>query len=578
MPKKYDFGGYVTRNDLECADGRVIRRNAFKDNDGEKVPLVWNHQHDSVKCVLGHAILENRENGVYGYCTFNNTDDGKAAKEIVQSGDLKALSIYANNLKQLGRDVVHGCIREVSLCLAGANPEAYIDCVMAHSADGVETDEVEEFEASWGPGTFILCHSDEEEADEEEKEMKDTGEEKDVLDEMGFNDDQKEFINALVEELTSNNDTDADEDGEENDEEDKEMAHNIFEQDGKFNKNDVLVHSMEFQNSVITDGKKYGSMKDSFLAHAEEYGIQDLENYLFPEFKQVNGTTPEFIKRDDSWVSVVMNGVKHSPFSRIKTVYADITEDAARAKGYFKGNYKKEEVFGLLKRQTGPTTIYKKQKMDRDDVQDITGFDVIAWLKGEMRMMLDEEIARAILVGDGRLNSDEDKINEGCVRPIYKDDDLFTIKYQVDVASGATEAQKVTAAIDAAVLAQIDYDGSGNTILFTTKEFVAHAKILKDSQGYRIYKGSSEIADAMSVNRIVEVPVMKNMTGAKGGAFIGLIVDLKDYTVGADKGGSVNLFDDFDIDYNQQKYLIETRCSGALTKPKAAIALEYHTV
>lgn len=575
--RKYDFSGYATRNDLPCGDGRTIRHNAFKDNDGQKVPLVWNHQHDSVENVLGHALLENRDDGVYAYCTFNETQAGADAKELVKHGDVCSLSIYANKLKQIGGDVIHGCIREVSLVLAGANPGAYIETVMAHSSDGIETEEIESLEANYDERIMLYSddnfqHADEESKKEEKKDMATEDKEKTVKDVWDtLTEEQKTVVYAMLgQALEDAGVTDEEEEGE------KEVKHNIFDHDEKEQDN-VLMHS-EFQEAVIGDAKRFGSMKDSFLAHAAEYGINELEDYLMPEYKQVNGTTPEFIKRDTGWVGVVMNGVKHSPFSRIKTVYADITEDQARAKGFFKGNYKKEEVFGLLKRQTTPTTVYKKQKMDRDDVVDITSFDVIAWLKGEMRVMLDEEIARAILIGDGRNNSDEDKINESCIRPIASDDDLFTIKYQVDVAAAATTAQKVTAAIDAAVLAQVDYDGSGNVTLFTTKEFIAQAKILKDGQGYRLYKGTSDIADAMSVNKIVEVPVMKNYTGSKGGSLIGVIVDLSDYTVGADKGGAINMFDDFDIDYNQQKYLIETRCSGALTKPKSAIALEYHTV
>ena len=577
--ERFDFSGWATRNDLKCSDGRTIRKDAFKDNNGQKVPLVWNHQHNDPLNILGHALLENRQEGVYAYCTFNETEAGQNAKLLVEHGDVSALSIYANQLKQRGSDVIHGAIREVSLVLAGANPGAFIDSVICH---GEESEE----EAIIYTGEDIsLFHAecDKKEETKEEKpvenEKKTTeGEKKttereetvgEVLDTL--NEKQKTAVFALIAQALENADNSNDDD-----EEEKEMKHNVFDQDNTTKEN-VLSHSDI--ESILSDAKRSGSLKESFLAHTATYGIDQIDT-LFPEPKSMN-TPPEFIKRDMDWVAGVINGVHHTPFSRIKSMFANITEDEARAKGYIKGNLKKEEVFTLLKRTTTPTTIYKKQKLDRDDILDITDFDVVAWIKGEMRMMLDEEIARAILVGDGRLTSDDDHIPEQNIRPVWKDDDLYTIKTKITVSTTATDDDKAKAMIKAAVKSRKNYKGSGNPVLYTTEDFLTNCLLLEDTQGYRLYKSEQDVATAMRVSKIVTVPVMEGLTRtdseSKTRTLMGIIVNLKDYNVGADKGGAVNMFDDFDIDYNQQKYLMETRCSGALIKPYSAIALEMVT-
>ena len=573
--ERFDFSGWATRNNLKCSDGRTIRKDAFKDNNGQKVPLVWNHQHNEPFNVLGHALLENREEGVYAYCAFNDTEAGQNAKRLVEHGDVSALSIYANQLKQHGGDVIHGSIREVSLVLAGANPGAFIDSIICH---GEESDE----EAIIYTGEDIsLSHADNEEI-KEEKPMEDTKKVENKTDNKTDNKTVKDVFDTLTEEqktvvyaligqaLESAGVTD---ENDENDEEDNNMKHNVFDQDDMM-KGNVLSHSdME---EIFSDAKRAGSLKEAFLAHNATYGIDQIDT-LFPEPKSMN-TPPEFIKRDTNWVAGVINGVHHTPFSRIKSMFANITEDEARAKGYIKGKLKKEEVFTLLKRTTTPTTIYKKQKLDRDDIIDITDFDVVAWIKSEMRMMLDEEIARAILVGDGRMTSDDDHINEANIRPIWKDDDLYTIKTKITVDASATDDDKAKAVIKAAVKSRKDYKGSGNPVLYTTEDFLTNCLLLEDTQGYRLYKSEQDVATAMRVSRIVTVPVMENLSRtdseSKTRNLVGIIVNLNDYNVGADKGGAVNMFDDFDIDYNQQKYLMETRCSGALIRPYSAIALE----
>lgn len=571
--EKFDFSGWATKANLKCSDGRTIMKDAFKDNDGKQVPLVWNHQHNDPENVLGHALLENRDEGVYAYCKFNDSESGRTAKLLVQHGDVNALSIYANQLKQNMSNVLHGNIREVSLVLAGANPGASIDSIIMH---GEESDE----EAIVYTGEEIcLSHADDEKSKEKENKMtteetktgaEEAGKEKTVADVFNtLTEEQKTVVYAMIGQALedaqgeTNNNTENTEGG------NKEMKHNVFDNETQDQEN-VLSHAA--METIITDAKRYGSMKDSFLAHAAEYGIDQID-YLFPEAKSLNNP-PEFIKRDTSWVTKVMNGAHHSPFSRIKSLFANITEDEARAKGYIKGNLKKEEVFSLLKRTTTPTTIYKKQKMDRDDVVDITDFDVIAWLKSEMRMMLDEEIARAALLGDGRLASSDDKINEANIRPIYNDADLYTIKTQVGVAKGATDDAKATAFIKAAIKARKDYKGSGNPTLFCTEDLLTDMLLLTDTTGRDLYADEAALAKKLRVREIVTVPVMEGLKGSKGGDLMGIIVNMNDYNIGADKGGAVNMFDDFDIDYNQQKYLIETRCSGALTKPYAAIALE----
>ena len=573
---QYDFSGWATRNNLKCADGRTIMKDAFKDNDGQKVPLVWNHQHAETTNVLGHALLENREEGVYAYCTFNDTEPARHAKQLVEHGDISALSIYANKLKQNGGNVLHGAIREVSLVLAGANPGAFIDSIIKH---GEESDE----EAVIYTGEDISLMHGEENSKEETEMANNEKTVQDVFDTL--TEEQKTVVYAIIGQVLEENGAANNDD---NDMEEKDMKHNVFDNDQK---NDVLSHAdME---AVLSDAKRYGSLKDAAIAHGMEdiaplahavtgtYGIgtdsvaETSIGTLFPDARML-GNTPDFIQRDMSWVSRVMNAVHRTPFSRIKSMHANITADEARALGYLKGNLKKEEVFTLLKRTTSPTTIYKKQKLDRDDVVDITDFDVVAWIKGEMRMMLNEEIARAILIGDGRLSSSDDKINEQCIRPIAKDEDLYTIKSQVEV--GKDFAETVKNLIRAAVKARKDYKGSGNPVFYTTEDVLTEALLLEDAIGHRLYKDVKELAAAMRMSDIVTVPVMEGQKGPKEGDLLGLAVNLADYNVGADKGGAVNLFDDFDIDYNQQKYLIETRCSGALTKPYSAMVFETKAV
>ena len=563
---KFDFSGWATKVNLKCSDGRTIMKDAFKDNDGKSVPLVWNHQHNDPSNVLGHALLQNRDEGVYAYCTFNDSEAGKTGKLLVQHGDVCALSIWANQLKQNLNNVVHGNIREVSLVLAGANPGAFIDSIIMH---GQESDE----EAIIYTGEdIVLSHGDDKEdkkVEETEKKIE-TGKEETVADVFNtLSEKQKNVVYAIIGQALEEGEGS---DDEEESEGGKEMKHNVFDQIEE-KQDDVLSH--DAMNTIISDGKRFGSLKESFLAHADEYGIKQID-YLFPEAKSLNNP-PEFIKRETDWVSKVMNGVHRTPFSRIKSSFADITADEARAKGYIKGNLKKEEVFTLLKRSTTPTTIYKKQKLDRDDIIDITDFDVVAWLKSEMRMMLNEEIARAILIGDGRLSSSDDKINEQNIRPIASDAELYSVRVPVNVSASATTDDKAKAMIRAAVKARKEYKGSGNPTFFTTEDWLTDALLLEDTMGHRLYKNESDVAAAMRVSNIVTVPVMEGAKGPNGGDLIGIIVNLNDYNVGADKGGAINMFDDFDIDYNQQKYLIETRCSGALTKPYSALVLELAT-
>ena len=573
---KYDFSGWATKNNIKCSDGRTILRDAFKHNDGQTVPLVWNHQHNESANVLGHAVLENREEGVYAYCTFNDTEAGKNAKLLVEHGDVTALSIYANQLKQNGSNVMHGTIREVSLVLAGANPGAFIDSIIRHG-------EFCEDEAVIYTGENLsLEHADQKPSDKEDKAGEDDKGDgkvegnkqktiKDVVDSMS--EEQKNVLYALVGQALEGKEM-AQSAIEENNIEDggeQEMKHNVFE--GKeTEKENVLSH--DAMETILKDAKRYGSLKESFLAHADQYGIKDIE-WLFPDAKNVN-MPPDFIKRDDSYVQKVMRGVHHVPFSRIKSMHANITADEARAKGYIKGNRKKEEVFTLLKRTTVPTTIYKKQKLDRDDVVDITDFDVVAWLKMEMRMMLDEEIARAILVGDGRLSDSDDKINEQCIRPIASDDDLYCVKAKVSVAAAATEDEIAKAFIRTVIKSRKEYKGSGSPTLFTTEDVLTNCLLLEDKNGRIIYDTVEKLATALRVKEIVTVEVMegaKTKVESQDKPLMALMVNLVDYYVGADKGGAVNMFDDFDIDYNQQKYLMETRCSGALVKPYSAVAV-----
>lgn len=565
--EKFDFSGWATRANIQCSDGRTILRDAFKECSGKSVPLVWNHQHNDAMNVLGHALLENREDGVYAYCSLNDTEQGRNAKLLVENGDITALSIYANKLQQAGSKVVHGAIREVSLVIAPANPGACIDSIICHG------EESEEEAIIYSGEPLELSHAEEEKKDDAKKDKEEgMAEDKrtvqDVIDSM--TEEQQNVMYAMVGEAMEAAGIEFDEDGNIVEKEkggDDSMKHNVFEND---NQENVLTHAEQLD--LINEAKRYGSFRDYFLSHSAEYGIENID-YLFPEARTLNGT-PEFIKRDTGWVDKILASVHHTPFSRIKSVFANITEDEARAKGYLKGNLKKEEVFALLKRTTTPTTVYKKQKLDRDDVVDITDFDVISWLKAEMRMMLNEELARAYLIGDGRLASSDDKINEQNIRPIVSDAELYSVKKKVTIGASATDNDKATAFIKAVVKARKDYKGSGNPTLFTTEDMITNCLLLTDTTGRDLYTDEAQLAKKLRVKELVPVPPMENAKGAEGGALLGIMVNMADYNVGADKGGEVNLFDDFDIDYNQQKYLIETRCSGALVKPYSAIVFE----
>ena len=590
MGFKYDFSGWATKNDLLCSDGRTIRRDAFKDNDGKVVPLVWNHDHTDPSNVLGHALLKNVADGVYAYGSFNSNPKAIEAATLLAHGDIKALSIWANKLQQRGGDVLHGDIKEVSLVLAGANPAAIIDSVMVH---GEESDE----EAIIYTGESI-CHSSGELKDETEEIEETVEHADDKADEPEKSDDdetiadifetlsekQKNVVYALIAEVISEN---KGKENEDNKEEDSVMKHNVFEQQNGDQQENVLCHADV--KAAFDDAKRYGSLKDSFVAHGlnevtymahadGDYGIKNID-YLFPEARNVNNTI-DFIKREDSWVRDFMSRVHRSPFSRIKSVHANITEDEARAKGYIKGNMKKEEVFTLLKRSTTPTTVYKKQKLDRDDVLDITDLDTVALVKGEMRGMLDEEIARAALVGDGRSASDDDKINEVNIRPIWTDADLYSIKVPIAVAAGDDDNKKATNFIRAAIKSRKNFRGSGTPVLYTTEDMLSDMLLLTDTTGRDIYDTVEKLCKKLRVSEIITVPVMEGLTRqveSKTRTLAGIIVNLQDYNIGADKGGSINMFEDFDIDYNQMKYLIETRCSGALTKPYSAMVLEFET-
>lgn len=581
--RNYDFAGWATRNDLRCTDGRTIRHNAFVNNDGERVPLVWNHQHDSPFNYLGHADLENRDEGVYAYCSFNDSESGKQARELVQHGDVRALSIFATHLRQSGGDVLHGDIKEVSLVTAGANPGAFIENVIKH---GEKCDD-EAVLYTAGDFALELTHSEETESEKEPESEKENENMVDKEEKLAHADSSaadansdEETIGDILDTLTEKQleavyvlvgQAIEDATGEDNtaSEGDNEVKHNLFDNNVEDHE-DVLQHAD--MDAILADGKRYGSLKESVLAH----GISDID-YLFPEPKNQN-VPPEFLTRKMDWVSTVMNGVHHTPFSRIKSMFADLTADEARAKGYIKGKLKKEQVFTLLKRSTTPTTIYKKQKLDRDDVIDITDFDVVSWLKTEMRFMLDEEIARAILVGDGRDGSSDDKINEQNIRPIWTDADLYTIKATFEKTSNMTDDQMAKQFIRTVIKSRKDYRGSGNPTLFTTEDIVTNCLLLEDTTGRLIYDSEEKLRTVLRVSRIVTVPIMENLTRtddeSKTRTLMALLVNLNDYNVGADKGGAVSMFDDFDIDYNAQKYLIETRCSGAMVKPYAAIAVE----
>lgn len=592
--EKYDFHGWATRNDLRCSDGRIIRRDAFKHCDGKIVPLVWNHRYDDPTNVLGHALLENREDGVYAYCAFNDSEAGKAARLLVEHGDISALSIFANGLKQDGSNVLHGDIKEVSLVLAGANPGASIANVIRHG----ETVE-DEADIYTGEDFIVGMEEDKKNIEHSDSDMKEKKEvdsdDKTVADVLKtFTPDQQKVLYQLVTDALAAKDEAQDEAQDETNEKKDEnnknggnntMKHNVF--DNSEQNENVLQHD-DFQ-AIISDAKRYGSMREAFenyakdhdvdineLTHSADYGIENI-GYLFSDDKAVT-REPIMVSRNMDWVAKFTNSVRHTPFSRIKSLFANITEDDARAKGYIKGNVKKEEVFTLLKRSTTPTTVYKKQKIDRDDVIDIVDFDVVAWLKREMRVMLDEEIARAALVGDGRVSSSDDKIDPIHIRPIWTDDDFYTIKQTVSVASSDNESTIAKNFIKQCIKARKNYKGSGNPTLYTTEDMLTDMLLLEDTTGRVIYESTAKLATTLRVKEIVTVPVMENLTRtddqSKVHTLLGIIVNPYDYTIGADKGGAVNMFDDFDIDYNQQKYLIETRCSGALTLPYSAIAVE----
>ena len=651
MGRDYDFSGYATRNDLLCNDGRTIRRNAFKENDGATVPLIWNHDHTNPEAVLGHALLENRDDGVYAYCKFNDTEAGQNAKKLVMHGDVRSLSIWANKLKQIGNDVIHGMIRELSLVLAGANPGATIDFVMAHGDEGEN-----ELYANYDESALVLYHSDDkettkgaeemaeetnktengektvkevfdsmteeqktvvyamigqaleeagakdsEDSKDSEKEVKHSDEEteelteevteeithsdeatedggktvKEVFDEL--TEEQKTVVYAMIGQALEEAGVKDDEEVEHSEIENPEggegiMKHNVFENETQ-QTGEVLSHSE--MTAIMDDAKNNKrSLRDTVLAH----GIEELD-IMFPDHKSLNAE-PEFIKRNDDWVAKVLGGVHHTPFSRIKTIFADITAAQARAKGYQKGNMKIEEVFKLLKRVTNPTTVYKKQKLDRDDIVDVS-FDLLPFLKKEIRMMLDEELARAFLVGDGRDPVEEanDKIDEECIRPIWKMEDLFTVKVAIDTAADADATTKAKAFIKACIKSRKQYKGSGNPDMFMSEDMLTDCLLIEDMNGRIIYDSVAKLAAALRVREIIPVPVMEGLTRTDddGNTFelAGIYVNLKDYNVGTDKGGEINFFDDFDIDYNQQKYLMETRCSGSLVKPQSAVVIEF---
>lgn len=577
----YDCSGWATKANTRCYDGLTIAQDAFKECDGRVVPMVYNHDHGDIGSVIGHCLLENRPGGVYCYAKFNDTDTGRTARKCVESGDLTAFSIFAN-VKKAGRTVTHGCIQEVSLVLAGCNPGAMIDEVVKHSADEDYDGEVFIYN---DPGLSLthgmdpngnpleeLEHSADGGKTQEEAKMAEKETNGKTLEDVynSMTDEQKECCHALVglamEEAEGG-------DGEDDGEEDDTVKHNVFDKDTH---ETVLKHSIDEINSIVKTAKSHGTMKQAFedAMDADElaHSIDNVE-CLFPE-DHVLDNPPKIIDRDQTWVGIVMGGVHHIPFSRFKSQFADLTEDDARAKGYIKGNFKKEQVFGLLRRSTSPTTVYKKQKMDRDDVIDITSFDVVAWLKQEMRAKLNEEIALAILFGDGRPAASEDKIDENCIRPIYNDQDLFTIKTQV-TATGKTVEEKYKELIKAVLRSRKEYKGSGTPTAFMSEDALTEMLLLEDTIGHPLYADEAALARKLRVAKIVTVPRMEGMKGAKGGDLACLIVNLADYTVGADKGGAVSMFDDFDIDFNAMKYLIETRCSGALTTPYSAIAVEF---
>jgi len=553
----YDFGGWATKYEIQCSDGRTIHKDAFKHCDGQQIPLVWNHNHQGPDGVIGKAILKHADVGVYAYCEFNDTDTARTAKNLVVHGDINSLSIYANKLKQDGGKVLHGEIRELSLVLAGANPGASIQEVLVHGEEDSESAIIYS-----EPDDIELCHSDEN-VDKKEKTVAD------IYNSMS--EEQKEVVAIIADQLINEKDNDNDNDNDNvEDEEENDMKHNVFDQN---NKGDELKHS-EFLAASIRDAKKYGSLKESFMKHAAGYGIENIGE-LFP-YEHNTDSAPLMIDRDQTWVAKFFNATRKSPFSRLKTMYADITADEARAKGYIKGKEKKEAVFSLLKRTTSPQTIYKKQKLDRDDIIDITDFDVVAWMKVEMRGKLEEEIARAMLIGDGRSASSDDKIKEDNIRPIYNDADLYTIKAALGTYTAGNQAKEFIKTIRKAMS---EYEGTGVPSLYVHPDLLADMLLIEDANGRFIYENVDILAKTLRVKEIVSVPVMKGLvrttTDLKTHNVLGIVVNPVDYTVGADKGGNVALFEGFDIDYNQHKYLIETRCSGSLLRPKSAITIEH---
>lgn len=566
--QKWDFSGWATRNDLHCSDGRTIRKDAFKDCDGKIVPIFWNHQHDSVDNVLGHGMLENRDEGVYFYGAFNEDEEGQKAKKRVQHGDIRSLSIMANQLRQVGGDVIHGVIREVSLVPAGANPGAFIDIVMSHGEEVGDAMILGYDEAI----SLHFYHADDEEEKKDEKESNDEKDSEETLEDVinSMTEKQRNTMFGLIGKALEEKD-------EKLEEGDPDMKKNIFDRTNDQNTSGVLMHSdgtlvtVDEVATIFKDAKRLGSLRDAVLEH----GIDQID-YLFPDDRTLT-TQPTFIQRDMGWVSDIMGSVHHTPFSRVKSVFADITEDDARAKGYIKGKMKKEEFFSLIKRRTEPTTVYKKQKMDRDDMIDITDFDIAAWLKTEMRTMLNEELARAYLIGDGRPASSDDHINDQNIRPVAFDDDLFTIHADIEVSSSATDDDKAKALIRGVIKNRKLYRGSGNPVMYTTEDALTDMLLLEDTLGHALYADEAALARKLRVRKIVTVPVMEGVTGKNGNPLVAVVVNMGDYNVGADRGGAVNMFDDFDIDYNQQKYLIETRCSGALTVPYSAMAFEMKT-
>lgn len=573
---KPDFSGYATRNDLKCSDGRTIRRDAFKDNDGQRVPLVWQHMHDSADNVLGHADLENREDGVYAYCFLNETSAGQNAKELVAHGDINAMSIYANKLVQKGSDVLHGAIREVSLVLSGANPGAMIDTVAIQHSDGFVEEQEDEAIITTG---MTIEHGDETSTDDsgssdDDEDNRTIG---DIIETM--NDEQKDVLTYLVDQAM----------GEKQDDEKSDLAdnvahsatkeanvkHNVFDSTA-VDRGPKLEHSQI--KAIFADAESYGTLSESVMAHAQNYGISNIE-LLFPEAKEINNP-PEFVQKEKPWVQAIVGGTKHTPFAKVRTTFADISGDDARARGYQKGKLKKEEVFKLLRRETTPQTIYKKQKLDRDDILDITDFDVVSWIKAEMQVKLKEELARAILFGDGRSVASDDKIQEDHIRPILTDDAFYCVKHTIAKATALADG----ALIDIVAESMLDYEGSGSPTFFAHKKVIFDMLHQRDKMGRRLYNTREELANALEVGSIVDVDPMKGLTrtlgASEGGGtadVLGIIVNMADYNIGTNKGGEVNFFDDFDIDYNQMKYLYETRLSGALVEPYSAVVIEQKT-